>query len=204
MASREHVVLELGSGDGALTGILRGLGLRVVALDRRPPLPAGGPAVLGDALVPPLRPGSCDLVVAANLVRHLAPRRRALDFLAAWAALLRPGAGLYLFEDAPRPAGGAAGNYGALQALLARLAPESRGPLLAAQGCRRAAAKLALAATGGSWQNTWNLDTAAVLALLQAGRPRPGGEVAALAESVATEGVACGPAWWLRLAREDR
>jgi hypothetical protein len=73
-----------------------------------------------------------------------------------------------------------------------------------AHTCGLGAAWRGLAAAGGRWRNTWDLDAAAVLALLQGGRPRPGGEVAALVEAVAAEGIACGPAWWLRLAREDR
>ncbi len=203
VASRDHTAIELGAGDGALTGVLAGLGLRVTALDRRRPLPPGGPGLVGDALAPPLATGCCDLVVAANLLRHLAPRRPRLDFLADWVALLKPGGGLYLLEDAPRPATGPAGNYGRLQVLLAQLAPEARGPLLPAAGVWERIGRLGLKAQGGTWENRWALDRDRVLELLAGGRPAPGSEVAALIAAIADEGIACGPAWWLRVARED-
>jgi len=203
VARRDHAVVELGSGDGALTRQLAELGLRVTALDRLRPLPPRVPGVVGDALAPPLAPGACDLVVAGNLVRHLAPRRPGLEFLADWAALLRPGGGLYLLEDAPRPPRGPEGHYGHLHDLLARLAPDARGPLLARERVQERVAGLGLTARGGTWENHWPLDRDRVLALLAGGRPAPGGEVAALAAAIADDGIACGPAWWLRVARED-
>ncbi|MBE0567101.1 MAG: methyltransferase domain-containing protein [Krumholzibacteria bacterium] len=202
LASRPHTVLELGCGGGGLTGILRRLGLQVVALDRVRPLPQGEAALLGDALAPPVRTGACDLVVAANLLRHLAARRRIRDVLAPWTGLLRPGAALYLFEDAPRPARGPAGNYGRLHGLLHRLDPATRGPLLEVAPCLEAARELGLRADSGQWTNTWPVDPAAVLAMLRSGRPRVGGEVDDLIAGIEREGIVCGPAWWMR-ARQD-
>ncbi len=204
LALRPHVAVELGCGAGDFGAVLASTGLSVIGLDAGRPLPAGRPAVLGDALRPPLAPGSCDLLIAANLVRHLVPRRRELEFLVGWVGLLRPGGALYVFEDEPRGGPGPEGNYGRLQTLLARVAPQSRGPLLGRDVFAQRAAALGLRiADGGTWPNTWPLDARAVLTMLAAGRPEPNGEVARLMRSIGREGIACGTAWWARLQRED-
>jgi hypothetical protein len=143
-------------------------------------------------------------VIAANLVRHLVPRQRRCGFLATWVELLRPGGSLFVFEDAPRPARGPEGNYGRLQQLLARLAPEQRGALLDRAALLRRLPALGLAAAAsGDGHNTWPLDAAAVLALLGTGRPQAGGEVADLMARIARDGIACGPYWWARVVRRE-
>ena len=109
-----------------------------------------------------------------------------------------------VFEDAPRGGPGPAGNYGRLQTLLARVAPDRRGPLLGRDVFVQRAAALGLLVTGGgTWPNTWPLDARAVLAMLARGRPEPDGEVARLMRANGRDGIACGPAWWARLQRED-
>ena len=205
LALRPHVAVELGCGAGDFGAVLASTGLKVLGLDTGRPLPPDRPAVLGDALRPPLLPGSCDLLIAANLVRHLAPRRPELDFLAAWIGLLRPGGALYVFEDEPRGGPGPAGNYGRLQTLLAKVAPDGRGPLLGRDVFVQKATALQLTvADSGTWTNTWPLDARAVLTMLASGRPEPGGDVARLMRAIGRDGIACGPAWWARLQREDR
>lgn len=204
LALGPHVAVEFGCGAGDFGAVLASTGLNVFGLDRGRPLPADRPVVLGDALSPPLVPGSCDLVIAANLVRHLAPRRRDLAFLTGWTHLLRPGGALYVFEDEPRGGPGPAGNYGRLQALLAKVAPDRRGPLLELDDFAQKAAALGLrVADSGTWNNTWPLDARAVLTMLASGRPEPGGDVARLMRAIGRDGIACGPAWWARLQRED-
>ncbi len=201
VASLDHAAVDLGCGDGAFTGLLARHGLRAIGLDLLPPAAGGGPMLVGDALAAPLRPQSCDLLTAANVVRHLAAGRPSLDFLAAWAGLLKPGRALYVFEDAPRPAGGPQGNHAALQDFLARLMPGRRGPLLASAVVAEAAGRFGLACRGGSFLNTWPQDAEAVIRMLDAGRPRPGGEAAALRAAIERDGLACGPAWWLRITK---
>ena len=204
LALRPHVAVDLGCGAGDFAAVLAGAGLGVIGLDRSRPLPADRPAVLGDVLCPPLAPGSCDLLIAANLVRHLVPRRRDLAFLTGWTGLLRPGGALYVFEDEPRGGPGPAGNYGRLQALLAKVAPDVRGPLLGRDVFMQKAAALRLRVTeSGTWNNTWPLDARAVLTMLASGRPEPGGDVARLMRAIGRDGIACGPAWWARLQPEE-
>ncbi|HPF70402.1 MAG TPA: class I SAM-dependent methyltransferase [Candidatus Krumholzibacteria bacterium] len=202
VASRPHVAVDLGCGDGALGRLLTGTGLALVGLDLVAEPGALRPLVVGDALRPPLLPGSCDLVLAANLVRHLAPRHRDLGFLSGWLRLLRPGGALYVFEDAPRRAGGPAGHYGRLQDLLARLVPDQRGPLLDLGRFSARARRLGAVVASGTFTNSQPLDADAVLALLARGRPRPGDDVDTLMKAIAADGLACGPAWWARLGRE--
>ena len=124
LANRPHVAVDLGCGDGAFAALPGVRPLRFVGVDRLGP-PAAAPAVVGDALAPPLRPGGCDLVLAANLVHHLAPRRADFSFLRVWADLLNPHGALFVFEDAPRGPDGPAGNYGRLQDFLAAVAPDT-------------------------------------------------------------------------------
>jgi len=192
-------VLELGSGDGTFTSLLRQAGHEPVTLDRNPLATA---RIRGDALQPPLR--ACfDLVVAANLVRHLWPRLREQG-PRCWRDLLVPGGTLWILEDEPLADPLPARNYRDLQALLAQLVPAGRQPLLGwaeFQNHRRAWN------WDGRWddgrqENTWPLDPAAVNAWLAPGVQEPGGEAARLTASIAAHGLSCGQCWWSRWERE--
>jgi len=192
--------VELGCGDGVLLRRLRALGIWCAGLDSAPPQLAAGVSVRGDARWPPLRPSSLDLLLAPNLVRHLMAADPRCGFLESWLDLLRPGGSLFVIEDEPTP-GAAAANYRELQAFLARLAPDRRGPLISLDAFRRAlpAALAARVADCGTAPNRWPLDVAAVLAMLAGGRPRPAGEAARLAAAIRRHGLSCGRLWWARL-----
>lgn len=170
-----------------------------MTLDRNPLATA---RIRGDALQPPLR--ACfDLVVAANLVRHLWPRLREQG-PRCWRDLLVPGGTLWILEDEPLADPLPARNYRDLQALLAQLVPAGRQPLLGwaeFQNHRRAWN------WDGRWddgrqENTWPLDPAAVNAWLAPGVQEPGGEAARLTASIAAHGLSCGQCWWSRWERE--
>ena len=192
-------VLELGSGDGTFTSLLRQAGHEPVTLDRSPLATA---RIRGDALQPPLR-ARFDLVVAANLVRHLWPRLQAQG-PRCWGDLLVPGGTLWILEDEPLASPLPARNYRDLQALLAQLAPAARQPLLGSAEFRH---RRQAWNWGGRWDdgrqdNTWPLDTAAVCAWLTPGIREPGGEAARLAATIAGDGLSCGQCWWSRWQRE--
>jgi hypothetical protein len=188
-------VLELGSGDGRMTALLAEHGPAPWTLDRAGPMSGARPAIRGDALQPPLR-ARFRVVVAANLVRHLWRRIRGSG-PRAWPALVRPDGALWILEDDPELASAAGRNYLALQDLLARLAPGGRGPLLSLAEFRAARRRWNWP---GQWQdarqsNGWVLDREAILAWLDEGRPRAGGEVARLRDAIAAEGIACERSW---------
>jgi SAM-dependent methyltransferase len=192
------VVVELGCGDGRFARELRPLGVPVVGLDRGAPGTGVEAALTADALRPPLRPASCDLVIAANLVRHLADAHPRLEFLPVWAGLLRPGGSLFILEDEPsrRPRGAVA--YRLLQDFLARVVPGGRGPLLGLGDFRD---RLAAAGLGGAWEfggdvNRYPLDGAAAAAMLRGADLDPDGEAARLADRIARDGLDPGRYWW--------
>jgi SAM-dependent methyltransferase len=191
-------VVELGCGEGRLLRALAPCGVPVVGLDRAPPGTGAAAAVVGDATRPPLKPASWDLVLAANLVRHLVPSRPRLDFLAVWTGLLRPGGRLIILEDEPCPRPKGAVAYRRLQEFLSRVMPAGRGPLLGLGAFRDL---LARSGTGGEWTfgggtNRYPLDADAVVAMLRGGDPEPGGEADRLAERIARDGLDPGRYWW--------
>ncbi|MCK9997277.1 MAG: class I SAM-dependent methyltransferase, partial [Candidatus Krumholzibacteria bacterium] len=123
-------ILEFGCGDGRFREVLTDRGIFSWGLDRMG-RPGGTVAdVVGDALFPPVASGSLDFLLAANLVRHLAPVDPTLGFLTRWLELLNPGGCLFIFEDEPGHSPAGVAHYGDLQDFLFRLMPESRGPLL--------------------------------------------------------------------------
>jgi SAM-dependent methyltransferase len=204
--ARRARAVELGCGDGQLLAILRARGLVCMGLDRLPRSAGSAADLVGDALRPPLRPASLDLVIAANLVRHLWPAAPKAPFLAGWLELLRPGGSLLIMEDEPVSAPPPAARYRDLQAFLARVAPGSRGPLLAADSFRRGlpAALAARVVAFGEGDNAWPQDATAAVAMLRRGRPEPGGEADRLATAIAADGLACGRQWWCQLRAEGR
>lgn len=194
------VVLELGSGEGEFQALVAAAGVRCWGLDRR--LPAGESPwdLVGDARRPPLKPGAVTILVAANLVRHLAPRRRLAEFVTRWRRLLKPGGALYICEDEPGRETAAQRNFEDLQAFLAQLMPETRGELLA----RDRFAQLVganIAPTDWSFgrvRNRTALDSRTVLRFLAGGGPRTGA-VAGLMRRIGRDGLAPGSYWWARV-----
>jgi len=194
------VTLDLGCGDGALATLMAAHGVRAVGLDLMPPAAGTAAAVVGDALNAPIGTGTCDLVVASNLVRHLAPRQPDLGFIANWVSLLKPTGDLFLLEDLPDDRRAAERNFARLQTHLAAVSPASRGPLLSKRiRGRLASLPGALLREEGQQGNRWPLDAGLVVAMLETGRPEPGGEAAALVADIREAGITCGSFWWARM-----
>jgi SAM-dependent methyltransferase len=200
-ASRLRAV-ELGCGDGRLLDLLRRRGLACVGLDRMPRVAGSAAELRGDACRPPLRSGSLDLVIAANLVRHLLPSQPGFGFLETWVSLLKPGGSVFILEDEPTDDPLSAARYRDLQDFLARLWPSARGPLVSGRSFRRRLPpSLAARVTDfGTGANAWPQDAAAVVAMLRAGAPSAGGEATRLADAISAEGLSCGRQWWCRLS----
>lgn len=194
--------VELGCGDGRLLDVLRRRGLPCVGLDRLPRAAGSAADIRGDACRPPLLPGSLDLVIAANLVRHLLPSQPGFEFLETWVSLLKPGGSVFILEDEPTDTPPAAARYRELQDFLARLWPSARGPLVSGKSFRRRLPpSLAARVTGsGTAANAWPQDAQAVVAMLRAGAPTAGGEAARLADAISADGLSCGRQWWCRLS----
>ena len=195
-------VLELGCGDGRFSRILAGQGADVWGLDLVPPARGSVARVVGDARRPPLRPGHWPMVVAANLLRHLAPDRGIAALVRGWLDLVAPGGSLWILEDAPGGTSAADANFAALQALLAEL--PGRGPLLDLAGflavMKAPAATSNLTVTAAAEEeNRYPLDSLAVLAMLESGRPASGTPADRLAQAIAADGVTCGRYWWARV-----
>jgi len=149
-------------------------------------------------------PGSLDLLLVPNLLRHLAPADPVLTFLDGWLKVLKPDGSLFIFEDEPVTEPRAAVHYRDLQDFLSRLRPESRGPLLSL-----ADFKVRITALGSSsfWEfgtarNRQTLDASAVLAFLD---PVSGssGEINRLKTGIGRDGVDPGDYWWARAALVD-
>ena len=201
---RQDIVLELGSGEGQFGALLAPFAVPVVGLDRsRFGLEDGD--VVGDARRVPVRSGSVAIVVAPNLVRHLAPRRELGQWVASWRALLKPGGRLYVFEDAPTGDAPAHRNFRDLQAFLARLLPESRGALLPRSRFRELVAE-ALPGAEWSWgeqANDSRIDAGEVMRMLGAGQGAADGPVAGMIRRIGRDGVAPGRYWWGSVAAEE-
>jgi len=191
-------VLELGSGEGRFSRRIAELAGGCLRLERRHPATGVVCDLVGDARFPPVRVGSVAVVVAANLVRHLAPRHRLGDWIAMWRRLLRPGGALFVLEDDPDPAVAAERNFRDLQTFLARLLPESRGSLLSWDRFRQlvGAEVGANGWTFGHDQNRELIDAAAVVRLIDGGRGRLTGAEAALSRAISAEGITPGRYWW--------
>ncbi len=203
--ARRMPVLELGCGDGAFTALLRERGIDVVTLDRRRPAAGTVAQVVGDALRPPVREGTCALVVAANLLRQVWPQVRGGRGPLAWSLLPAAGHALYLFEDEPAGEPASARNYRDLQGFLAQLAGVGREPLLAAATFRDARESWGW---GGHWldgqaTNTWPADPDRILRWLAGRRRQPGGEADRLCRAIAAEGLSYGSYWWARWTWES-
>lgn len=191
-------VLELGSGDGRFSAEIRRTGVSVMGMDHALPGLGADAVLAGDALAPPVRQGSCDLVLAANLVRHLRPAHPALDFLAAWRDLVAPGGWLFILEDEPTPRPRGAVRYRQLQDFLARVMPSGRGPLIGLGAFRDTLSGHGLAEgwTFGGAVNRYPLDAGPVVDMLRGADLDPDGQAARLAADIAKDGLDPGRYWW--------
>jgi len=192
-------VVDLGCGDGRFGAKLRAHAAHVVGLDlsRAPHVRAD---VVADLMRPPVAPGRCGVVVAANVLRHLPEPAVAL---ARWREALRPDGRLWILEDEPAVGDGPGALYRDLQEWLRRRGPAGRGPLLARAACEGIVA----GQPGWRWgrfQNRESLRDPAALHRLLAGAAAGGdAEAAALAARLAGEPFSYGDAWWARWCREE-
>jgi len=198
-------VLELGSGEGHFRALLADLGHSCLGLERRLPAPGLQCDVVGDARRPPLRAGSLSVLVAANLVRHLTPRHHLAKWVAHWRGLLKPGGALFLFEDEPSQATIGARNFRDLQAFLAQLMPETRGPLLSLARFREMVVAPEETAhwTIGRQRNQETISATEVVRFLSGGQGTPTGPVAGLIRSIGRDGLDPGEFWWARVGPRE-
>ena len=194
-------VLELGSGEGHFRALLADLGHTCLGLERRHPASGVQCDVVGDARRPPVRAGSVSVLVAANLVRHLTPRHHLAKWVAHWRGLLKPGGALFLFEDEPSQATIGTRNFRDLQAFLARLMPETRGPLLSLARFREmvVAPEEPAQWTFGRQRNQETISATEVVRFLSGGQGTPTGPVAGLIRSIGRDGLDPGEFWWARV-----
>ena len=191
-------VLDLGCGDGSFFADLPPLNGRLIGLDRVRPLAGTSAQVVSDARFPGLKPQSFDLVVAANLFRHIIADDPRAGFLSGWCGLLRPGGTLFLFEDEPADSPGAVKNYRDLQEFLLRLMPSGRGPLLPRSSFERL---MESAEVGTDWllgfsRNQVDPNLEAVRSLLLSGEGPVEGERSRLLHALEEDGLAYGDFWW--------
>lgn len=197
-------VLELGSGDGAFTDLLRRQGVTPWTLDRRSPCAGARQMVRGDALAPPFR-RPFGVVVAANLLRQTWQKVKD-EGPVAWRDLVAPGGCLWILEDEPLSRPAPVRNYRLLQEFLAELLPASRAPLLPSKVFSRLRRSWGWpgAWDEGSLANHWPLSGPAVLDMLSSGEPDPGTPAARMIAAIAQDGISCGRCWWARWQPEDR
>jgi SAM-dependent methyltransferase len=191
------VVLDLGCGEGHFTQMVSRPGIHVFGLDMSL---SGSPGLdlQGDALDPPVLPGSIDLLLAANLVRHLLRGDPEGTFLHKWQKLLKPGGVMVLFEDEPAESPKAVKNYHDVQLFLAQLVGPGRGPLLPWKKFQKIASGQPYP---GSWkfgleENGTVADPSRVLDFLAGTSGQVAPEVANLMAGIKMNGLAYGSYWW--------
>jgi len=190
-------LLELGSGEGHFQELVAQKGQICVGMDIRQPVTGTVCDLVGDARRPPLKPGSLSVLVAANLIRHLVPRHKLGQYVKMWRGLLKPGGSLFIFEDEPSQATGPQRNFRDLQAFLAQLMPESRGPLMSLKRFQQLLEAEKLDHwTFGSQINHETIDATTVVRFLGGGQGVPTGQVAGLIKSIGRDGLAPGNYWW--------
>ncbi len=192
------VVLELGSGNGGFSQVLNKPGINFYSLDNSCLVDKNEVQVIGDALMPPVLSGSVDLLVAANLFRHLLTSDPQGLFLNVWQDLVKPGGSLVIFEDEPSSHPVAVRNYRDVQMFLAKLVGTSRGPLLS-----RSQFQLlkSVAVNADQWEveleaNHFPADEEVVLGFLAGSEGQVASEVYDLMERIKVNGLAYGDFWW--------
>ncbi|MDX2474203.1 MAG: methyltransferase domain-containing protein [Candidatus Krumholzibacteria bacterium] len=198
-------VLELGSGEGHFKALVEAQGLHCLGLDLRHPVGGVVSDVVGDARRAPIRPGSLKILVAANLVRHIAPRQRLGEFVLAWRRLLKPDGQLFIFEDEPSQAPPAERNFRDLQAFLAQMMPESRGPLMSLERFRQTVGAEAKREgwNFGFQRNEETLNATEVMRFLSAGAGAQVGAVAKLVRAIGRDGLDPGQFWWAQVGAAE-
>ncbi len=200
------VAIDLGCGDSDLAARLSGGSLAMWGLDRTGVEMGGTASVIADVRLLPVRPGSVDLLLAANLVRHLLPMNPDAGFLEHWLAVLRPGGVLYILEDMPDLSTPARRNYHGLQSFLARVCGPRRGPLLAEEAFQELVQENLpeVEILGGRAINVLRPDHRAVRDMLRGRGQTPTGEAKRLLRAITRHGLDYGDYWWARLRpRED-
>ena len=193
------VAVELGCGDGRCAELFRPLGVDLIGLDSTGPELGTTARIVGDALRPPLAPGSLSLLVAANVVRHLLPADPQARFLQCWRSLLSPSGWLLILEDEPTLERAASRNYAAWQDVLRRLAAGRRGPLLPLASFRALLPRTQRALWScGRQRNRYPLQVARVLELIDRGGPAAGAADACgpLRAAIIADGMDYGDYWW--------
>jgi SAM-dependent methyltransferase len=197
-------VVELGSGDGRFSAVLRDAGAEVVTVDRYAAVTGGsGPDVVATAARLPFR--RVRLLVVANLLRHLWDRDAIDRLVTDWINCLAPGGCLYIFEDEPATKPGPADNYRRVQDLLARIVPWRRGLL----SRDRFQARLERSTIASGWTNGLRAnqfpspDPSVVLSLLRSDEQTRVTDVNGLVSKIANEGIDYGDYWWTRYERES-
>ncbi len=197
----DGAVVDLGCGEGRLLERLRRLNGRALGLDRRGPRLGTAADIVADAGCLPLRPGSCRLLVAGNLLRAITGRGRRPAPLREWLRCLVPGGYLYLLEDEPSADTPAQRHYRDLQALLAEFVP-GREPLWPWREARRYLAEqlCGIEWRGGLVRNRQRPPSpGAILAWLVPPGTAPTGLAARLARRIAADGLDYGSYWWCRV-----
>jgi len=193
-------ILDLGCGQGEFAPIFKAHDLPFWGVDRLPSSAGVEAAIRADALQPPFLRESCDCIVAGNLVHHLLAQDRCGGFLNIWLGLLKPGGSLFIFEDEPTAENNAAGNYSLLQAFLARVMTQSRGPLLGQVEFKTLVNKNCanLKWVFGTAQNSIRPNSEKVLQMLrgQGPDPDPASEAGKLSHSIRKNGLSYGNFWW--------
>ena len=194
-------IMELGCGEGRFGHVLSDLGVAGWGLDRVHPEGGTVADVVGDAGSPPVATASLDLLVVPNLLRHMLPAVSDFSILGKWLELLKPGGSLFIFEDEPGAESPGEVNYRDLQDFLARLLPESRGPLISLAEFRVGSSSFHSAATWefGLVRNGQAISAAPVLEMLGPGL-EAAGESGRLARNIGRHGLDPGHFWWARAA----
>lgn len=192
-------IMEFGCGDGRFHDVLSDLGVSCWGLDRVSPEFGTAAHVVGEAACPPVAPASLDLLVVPNLLRHMLPALSDFSFLDRWLELLKPEGALFIFEDEPGSNSAGEANYRDLQVFLARLLPESRGPLIPLEEFRALSSSFPGTA---SWEfglvpNGQTIASEPVLEMLGP-HLEADGEPGSLVRSIARDGLDPGHFWWAR------
>jgi len=192
--------MEFGCGDGRFRDILSEMGVASWGLDRIPPDCGTVADVVGEAVWPPVAPASLDLLVVPNLLRHMLPACSDFSFLGRWLDLLKPGGSLFIFEDEPGADCPGEANYRDLQVFLARLLPESRGPLIPLEEFKASSAVFRSSAAWEFGLVRNRLAIAAAPALEMLGQAaEPDGEPGRLMRNIGRYGLDPGQYWWARV-----